>query len=118
MVKLEGFKQLQATLNQLIREQRETHPSVIVGYEGVNYAVYVHENLEARHAPGTQAKYLEQPAREKQNVLAQIIVDAVRNGAPLLTALYLAGLRLQRESQLIVPIATGELRHSAFTRKE
>ncbi len=30
------------------------------------YAVYVHEDLEAKHAEGTSAKYLEKPARQKR----------------------------------------------------
>lgn len=33
-------------------------------------------------------------------------------------ALLLAGLRLQRESQLLCPVLTGNLRNSAFTRVE
>lgn len=31
---------------------------------GVDYAIYVHENLEAHHAPPTGAKFLEGPATE------------------------------------------------------
>jgi hypothetical protein len=30
-------------------------------YNPVEYAPYVHENLTARHAPGTQAKFMEDP---------------------------------------------------------
>ena len=29
-----------------------------------HYAIFVHEDLTARHAPGKQAKYLEEPARQ------------------------------------------------------
>lgn len=37
------------------------------------YAVYVHEDLEARHAAGTSAKYLEKPARQKRKeIFAEI----------------------------------------------
>ena len=46
-----------------------------------NYVVYVHENLEARHKPGKQAKFLEQPAREKQQRMGQIVAEAMR-GSP------------------------------------
>ena len=37
--------------------------SVTMGFGGAasEYAVYVHENLEARHKPPTQAKFLEKP---------------------------------------------------------
>lgn len=53
----------------------------IVSY-GAEYAIYVHENLEARHKPGKQAKFLETPLREKQKELAAIILDTTRGGLP------------------------------------
>ncbi len=65
-----------------------------------------------------QAKFLEQPFRELRSELASMIVLAVKNGATLLQALYIAGLRLQRESQLLVPVVSGNLKASAFTRKD
>lgn len=42
------------------------------------YAVYVHEDLNARHAPGKTAKYLERPARELRGKLMQIVAEEVR----------------------------------------
>lgn len=65
-----------------------------------------------------QAKFLEAPAREYRNVLGQIVLTAIKRGASFIHALYLAGLRLQREAQLRVPVDTGNLKASAFTRKE
>lgn len=91
-------------------------PSVVVGYTA-NYAIYVHER-PARHAPGKQMKFLEQPARQLSGELGNIITTAIEGGSKLLPALYLAGLRLQRDSQEIVPIDTGNLKGSAFTAKE
>lgn len=43
--------------------------TVVMGFGGAasDYAIYVHENLEARHAPPTQAKFLEQPLLEAAN---------------------------------------------------
>jgi hypothetical protein len=38
-----------------------------------SYAIYVHENLNARHAPGKQAKFLEAPARQHRMKLLEII---------------------------------------------
>jgi hypothetical protein len=38
-----------------------------------NYAIFVHENLDARHRPGKIAKYLEEPARLHQATLKRII---------------------------------------------
>jgi hypothetical protein len=88
--------------------------SVTVGYTQ-SYAIYVHENMEAKHPVG-QAKFLEQPARMLQPVLAQIVTDAKARGQTLAQGLVLAGLRLQRESQMLCPVDTGALRASAFTR--
>lgn len=68
--------------------------------------------------PDGQAKFLEQPARELSQEIANIVLKALGNGATLIEALYLAGLYLQRKSQELVPIDTGNLRASAFTRKE
>lgn len=45
---------------------------VIVGYTQ-DYAIFVHEDLEAQHAPGKIAKFLEVPARENNAKLLAII---------------------------------------------
>jgi len=45
---------------------------VIVGYVA-EYAVYVHENMEARHKAGTESKFLEKPAKEKRKEILEII---------------------------------------------
>jgi len=50
--------------------------AVLVGYTAA-YAVYVHELVNNRHKPGKQAKFLEQPLREKRLRMAEIIVAAV-----------------------------------------
>jgi hypothetical protein len=95
---------------------RDAEPSVVVGYTQ-HYAIYVHENLHAHHPVG-QAKYLEQPAREMAPQLGQLVTRAVRGGSTLAQAMLVAGLRLQRESILLVPVDTGALRASAFTELE
>lgn len=51
--------------------------AAIISY-GTDYAMYVHENLEARHKPGKQAKFLEQPLRDHQERLREIIAQAIR----------------------------------------
>lgn len=68
--------------------------------------------------PNGQAKFLEEPARLMQPELARLIADSVKNGVDLRGALLIAGLRLQRAAQERVPILTGTLRASAFTRVE
>lgn len=49
--------------------------------EDVGYAVPVHENLNALHAPGTQAKYLAQPYMEAYPNINENIKDAVRRAS-------------------------------------
>jgi hypothetical protein len=55
----------------------EEDPEVRVGYTQ-SYAAYVHENLEAAHAPGRVAKFLERPAREKRDDIARIVREEAR----------------------------------------
>ncbi len=113
-------------------------PSAIVGYTA-SYALFVHESgsekltpvagadrkrgrdVKGRFTKGPkQSKYLEQPARELANSgeLARIVRKAAKRRVKLGKALVLAGLRIQQDSQEIVPIETGNLKGSAFTREE
>ena len=56
------------------------HPKdVIVGYTAY-YALYVHEDLYARHAPGTQAKYLTDPYHRLQSDFQSIIAREAKKG--------------------------------------
>lgn len=87
---------------------------VLVGYR-MEYAVYVHENLEARHPNGGQAKYLEAPARRMRHELGRQVRADMRAGMTMEQALYRAGLKLQAASQELVPVDTGALKASAFT---
>lgn len=63
-------------------------------------------------------KFLEGPARELHEELGRIVADALLHGSTMATALLRAGLRLQRESMQRVPVDTGNLKASAFTRLE
>lgn len=67
-----------------------------------------------------QPKFLEAPARELSNngTFGAMICTALQRGKTIATALLLCGLRLQRESQQRVPVDTGNLKASAFTRLE
>lgn len=135
MPKITGIKAVEAALKKQARKkngQYDKNVSVVVGYKAA-YAIYVHENLEMKlqglpRANGKgnywdpqgkgQSKFLEQPAREMKDELGAIATRAVSRGATLLEGLYLAGLALQRKSQQLVPIDTGNLKASAFTEKE
>jgi hypothetical protein len=117
MAVIQNIDRLQRKLEKLENKYSGTETtSAVVGYTA-NYGVYVHER-PARHAPGKQAKFLEQPARNLDRVMGRMIAKALGDGVKLLQALYLAGLRLQRDSQQIVPVDTGNLRASAFTARE
>lgn len=134
MPQMEGFDRVSTLLTKLAKKYSDNpQVSVIVGYTAA-YAVHVHENIEMRwrglprHKPSKgnywdppgrgQAKFLEQPARELKKEFSRIITTACSKGVKLQQALFMAGLRLQRESQLLVPVDTGNLKASAFTRKE
>lgn len=48
--------------NNKIREPEVSPGRLVIGmFNPVEYAAPVHENLAARHAPGTQAKFMEAP---------------------------------------------------------
>lgn len=113
---IEGTAKLVAELRRRVAALKPHGPSVVVGYSA-GYAVYVHENLEARHPVG-QAKYLEEPARRLAPEIARVVREAMRRGATLEEALLLGGLRLQAESQRLCPVDRGFLRASAFTEVE
>jgi hypothetical protein len=136
LTKIKGVENLVAKLRaRAARAMRDTQASVLVGYSA-NYALWVHENMEQKlkgqprpsgiatywSPAGTGPKFLERPARElgkPGGVLAQIIRKAFQSGkATMAQALVMAGLRLQRESQMLVPVEFGVLRASAFTRLE
>ena len=127
MPQILGMKNLLRTFEKLEREsKRKNNGDVIVGYSA-SYALRVHEDAkaEARRrltkkgtAKNQQWKFLEQPARELKGEMTSIVKRAVKGGASLMKALLLAGLRLQRASQEIVPVDTGNLKASAFTEKE
>ncbi len=61
-------------------EERDGVITVTLGYGGpaAPYAVYVHEDLNQRHNPPTKAKYLEDPARERADGLAERLGQRIR----------------------------------------
>lgn len=116
MARVEGIDRVIVALRKHGERVGKEKVSVVVGFS-TNYALYVHENLEAYHRVG-QAKYLEQPAREHRGTIAEVIVGALKKGASFVHAILMGALRLQREAQLLTPVDTGALRNSAFTRIE
>lgn len=121
VAKIEGVEQVLSALDNKLKamisgSSGTKGPTVTVGYTQ-NYALPVHENLQAYHPVG-QAKYLEEPARLHKKKIATIVREALKKKVSLAKALLLAGLFLQRESQLLVPVDTGALKGSAFTKVE
>ncbi len=131
---IKGVGSLLQKLKRRIRvSKRKDDVAVIVGYTAA-YALFVHESIEMklkgqkRPKPSkgkywdpqnrAQAKFLEQPARENQKQYADIIKTAAKATKSLEKGLLLAGLRLQADSQRLVPVDTGNLKGSAFARKE
>jgi len=115
---LEGSRGLITQLSAL--EQKaliEANASVVVGFTQ-NYGIFVHENLDAKHAPGKQAKFLEAPARYLQADLGKIASSVTKQTGSILQGLLVAGLRLLREAQSIVPVDTSALRASGFVATE
>lgn len=112
MVRITNLGGVIRTLRNLAKKRPDI--SVKVGYQA-EYAVYVHENLDANHPNGGQAKFLEQPAREMRSELGQGVVKDMKAGYELEDALMRAGLKLQSASQKLVPVDTGNLRAGAFT---
>ena len=117
MPEIQGLRAVAAALRaRRAKSLEQDQVSVSVGYTQ-NYAVYVHENMQAVHPVG-KSKYLEDPARRLSPDLARIVREAMQRGATMLQALMFAGLRLQRESMREVPVDTGALKNSAFTRPD
>lgn len=110
-----GLEKLKAKLKR-IAEQRQVSPNdaVVVGYTQT-YAVIVHEDLQMQHQPGKIAKYLEVPAKQHEKAVAEVIAKSFAKSKDLPSAMLIGGLRIQRESQKVVPIDTTALKASAFT---
>lgn len=116
MAFITGHKAVMAKLNR-IADGLTTEVEVQVGYTQ-HYAIYVHENVNANFKkPGSQAKYLEAPARVMAPELGRVAAETYEATKDLGKSLKVAGLRLQRASQKIVPVEFGFLKNSAFTKK-
>ena len=117
VVQIDGVGRLITKLKAMIAKARRENVTYIVGFTAA-YAIYVHEDMTARHAAGTRAKYLEEPARGKQHEMRTIVKEGMRRGLTLSQAILQAALYLLGEAQSIVPVDTGNLRASGFVRRE
>ena len=98
----------------------------MVGYRAP-YAIYVHENMEIDHPLhvnsdrtvrncGGQAKFLEQPAREMIPKIADQLMKLKKQKKGLKFSIQTICDRLLRESQKLVPVLSGKLKKSGFTK--
>lgn len=101
-------------LGVLINQARDANVSAVAGYTQT-YSVVVHENLDAAHAPGKTAKYLQIPLHENIRLIAGMINKHYLRTGDLGAALLVGCKFLQKVSQQIVPVDTGALRASAFS---
>lgn len=117
MAKVDGISRLLKKLrDRRTKSYAHDNCEVRVGFTA-EYAVYVHENLEAEHPVG-QAKFLEEPLRTMIKELVAGVKADVAAGKSLTSSLLKAGMRLQRAAQKLCPVDTGNLKNSAFTRLE
>jgi uncharacterized protein YyaL (SSP411 family) len=100
---------------QRLRGRYKSQPKVVVGYTA-DYAVYVHENLEAYHSVG-QAKFLESAVRRYRREMGMMVRrDMSKGGKTLREACLDAGRFLQARSMDLCPVDTGNLRGSCVVR--
>jgi hypothetical protein len=112
-IKITGDTALYAKLRNLAKKYGKNVPTVTVGYKA-SYALWVHENLDALHQNG-EAKFLERPFMEYRKFMQHRVAELLGKGIKLAKALFMVGLFLQRKSQELVPVNTGNLKNSAYT---
>lgn len=115
-IEISGFDRVIAQLSKREQLAKTENCSAITGYTAA-YAVYVHEDRAAGHTVG-KAGFLLDPFRRLEREIGSMVLTGVRSGLSLAQSILRAMLRVQRESQKEVPVDTGALRNSAFTRLE
>lgn len=112
-----GVYKLERVLEELRNRRRtldDKYTKLTVGYSAP-YAAAVHERLDVFHPIG-QAKFLEQPLRTEQKVMADIVRSRLRARESLKAAQLAAAKHLVKVSLQLVPIDTGRLRDSWFIK--
>lgn len=115
-VETSGFDRLQRKLQASVeRVTAGTRVEASVVYEA-DYALRIHEDLEANHPNGGQAKFLEQPAREHVAEIRSAVTDSLKEGKPVEEALKAGAGVLLEKSQELVPVDTGFLKNSGVVK--
>lgn len=113
-VQIKGMASLKNKINIRIDKARTTYRQKLnVGF-AAEYCIFVHERTDLKHAPPTQAKFLEQPARQFRRQIGGVIRFALQRGKPFAEALHDAGWFLLKKAYPLVPVDTGHLKSSGF----
>lgn len=114
VAKVNGVKKVTETF-QRVSEQYQG-AKYVIGFTAP-YAVYVHENLNARHTNG-EAKFLENATRLYAKAAAAMIANMLKNGKTVSQAVMAGGLVILGQAQKRCPVLTGRLKRSGFVKVE
>lgn len=115
-VQLDGVRELNTKIGAQIAKTEFTNKNVAVSFSQ-EYAIFVHEDMEANHPNGGEAKFLENAVLRNQDAISEKIVTNSKK-LNMGLALYTAGQLIQREAQKLTPVDTGALKASAQTEYE
>lgn len=116
-VSVDAKKVLDALNRRVLKAQRQGVRAVgVVGYTQ-SYALPVHERVDVNHPTG-KAKFLTDPFKAMRGKAAGLLRLYLSQGKTLGQAVLLVCLEIQADSQAQVPVDTGALKGSAFTRME
>lgn len=93
---------------------------IVVGYEGVEYAIFVHEIMRYRHDEPTKAQFLRDPLMDivDEKIAFNIIKEQMANNGDFRKALWKVAQEIKKQSRQEVPVDTGRLRSSLFVSDE
>jgi hypothetical protein len=71
-----------ASSGEISQDLKKNGYSLSIAYGGpsADYAIVVHEDVKAFHAPPTRSKYLEAPFHEKRDEMAKRLAKAAKQG--------------------------------------
>lgn len=107
-----GLEKVVTKLRNLVTARRTAKATVAAGY-ATPYALYVHEDLAINRRSG-QPKFLEQPTREEEPKVKEIVYRSMAEGRTLGQALVKAANHIMDVSKKMVPVDTGRLKRSNF----
>lgn len=107
---------LQERINDIVPNGDLEEIEASVGFSAP-YAIYVHENLEANHPNGGEAKFLENAIKDNADSLGDLIAYHIKRRKTLRYAVYRAAVRVLQEAKKRVPVDTGFLKKSGYVQE-